>query len=763
MKRPLDKKNSDQKGVFLVLLAILLFAIVGLTVAVIGLGLLSTSKTKFLDSTNLAALAALEAYVNSPNPTLGHDARVVEGIDRAKQILSANRLPGTQNAIQNIGDSAALPGTAGYAAFGTWHQTRPIGLDPCSGAYPCFVEGLPPNPINAVKLDIKTEPGDPVSFPLGNFFGINGFNVSATSLAAIVPRCAAYVMDLSTSVQFETHKPYRAAGQHPCWADSQAISSCVLPATPLPTCCDALFSPYCAAFPDCSVSQVILTQTDSGPNPDEFGFSAIPTASLPPGVPPNCQLPLTGLPNYGSQDAIVWCNYPEQRDLPYSDPGGNRHFKDDYESETSPIGPGGTSTSVYVDKFHEPPFYRGPQPFSNNMLAFNAGLRRMLATQSGTDSSLVVMFSDVIRDREPNVGLTNDLGYLIQLTNLDNGGRRIYDPTSLQNIADPANPEIHPNFIDKGWLPLASNANTNIVLAINTAAAALANFCPSLSSKAIILATDGVSSCYLGSDGISEVCPTAGSPSNIGFFQRAERQLLNTPINASIPNMRELLRQWEISLTTIIDGEGVRPNIFNIASNLAGCGPWQPGIGYATEDPKCYLSYEEARALGYGGFQGSTSNAFVNTNSLDENGAVTGNLSATYNEFMAGTPGVVFGRPLGIFTQLAVDTGGFICPMLNPGPTSSYVDFYQDRGLPGASAPCDSDLDSNPTNDCDKANYACSPCVLRSQYRRPCTGGASCGESNTLTVAPLLQSKAEQAAACARVAVGLNPYTLVSE
>lgn len=748
IKRPLAKTNSDQKGVFLVLLAILLFAIVGLTVAVIGLGLLSTSKTKFLDSTNLAALAALEAYVNSSNPNNAHDARTVEGINRAIEILAANRLPGTQGPIQGIGASSTSPGSAGYAAYGTWHQKQPgPGIDPCGGTYPCFVEGLPPNPINSVKLAINTEPGDPVSFPLGNFFGINGFNVSGTALAAIVPRCAAYVMDLSTSVQFETHKPKRVAPQHPCWADSHSATSCVLPNSPLPGCCNLLpptTTDICNAFPDCSISQVLLTASDGGLNPDNFGYSAIPQNQLPA----SCLTPLTNLSgNYQSDDAVVWCNYPDQRDRLYSAAGGNRHFKDDYENETSPIGPGGATTDVLVDKFHEPPFYRGPQPFSNNMLAFNAGLRRMLATQSGTDSSVVVMFSDVIRDREPNVGLTNDLGYLIQLTNLDNGGRVIFDVPSGQNITDLSNPKIHPNFIDKGWLPLATNAQTNIVLAIKTAADALASFCPSLSSKSIILATDGVSTCFLNSDGVTSNCG-----GDLGFYRRAELQLLNSNINASVPNMRALLRQWEISLTAIVDGEGVRPNIVNIASGDSTCGTWQNGVGFATENPKCYLSYEQARALGYGGFSSPSTNAIVNTNSLDSNGNVTTDLNAAFNDFLAGTPGVVFGRSLGVLTQLAVDTGGFICPMLNPGPTNWYVDLYQDRG----GAACDAV--------CNQASFACSPCVLRSRYREPCTQGGNCSsERYVQTVAPLLQSKAEQAAACARVAVGLNPYTLVSE
>jgi hypothetical protein len=298
-------------------------------------------------------------------------------------------------------------------------------------------------------------------------------------------------------------------------------------------------------------------------------------------------------------------------------------------------------------------------------------------------------------------------------------------------------------------------------LALLDAANTLTNFCPPLSSKSIILATDGVSSLYSNSTGTGYVpILPAGSPPTFSYYRRAEAQLLFNNIGPGIPSIRTLLQQREISLTTILDGSGIRPNYFNISSNNPACGTWTSGTGFTTDNPACYLSYDQARALGFSGQGGGGTQAFVSSASYDDTGAPTAALDQAFNNFTAGNTGWIFGSPVGLFTQLAIDTGGFICPMLEPGPVSNYVNFYNDRG----GAACDSDLDANPANDCNKALHACSPCVLQSRFREPCPQGGSCDDQrNALTVAPTLQSKAEQAAACARVAVGLNPYTLVAE
>ncbi|MBX7143544.1 MAG: hypothetical protein K1X79_03760 [Oligoflexia bacterium] len=771
--RTSGRRPSDG-GFYLAFLAILLLAIIALAVAVLGLGKISASQTGALNSANIAALAALEGFVNSSSPQNAYDARIGDGVARAVALLNANRLPGSQIALSQIDFFPNPPGPNGQVEFGMWYpnlQAAPPGTNPCgniSKPYPCFVPNSNPATVNAVHLSIHTDPAQGVPFDLGSFLGVNTFNVSAESYAAIVPRCSGYGIDISSSTQFGSHKPYIAAQPSPCLSPGWPPSSCNIAA--YPGCCNN-HNDVCLSNTTCSPKLLIDTPDNSGNpaaiNPNEFGLMAIPPANLQA-----CGAPLSPF-WYSSAESYYWCNYPATRDnFNYSTAFGtpytySKHFQDDYVLET--VG----GNQVLVDKYYEPPFYQGAVPFSDFFLGFNVGLRKMQATQSGTDQSLVYPFNTTAVNPIPSSGLTNDLGFLIQLTNLDNAGRRRFVNLGggiWGNQDDAAFPVTHPNYIDRGWYPTASTGNTNLVGALLNIANSLVspnnqpNQCPALSSKSIILATDGVGTCYLTNSGGTNNCGSTYS-----FFQTSTNQLLSQDIEFGvIPSISQILRQRQISLTALVDGQGVRPNFYNIKNPAVNCGNWTPTLGYSldgihsVDSPDCYLTYEQARAQGFGGV--NSPHPFVSYDSFDNNGAVVPAATA-FDQFQNGAAGWIFGESMGVLTQLAVDSGGFICPLLPPLGNNAaqfdanYVDVYNDRG----GTACSADMDPTATQ-CNKALYKCSPCVLKSKFRNPWdpSSGPPTPGLNAQLYAVELKWKSTQAADCVRVAVGLNPYTLVS-
>lgn len=729
---------------YIILVAVMLFMLMGLIVLVIGLGAIGTNKTRLQNAANSGALSALEAYINSADPV--YQTRADAALLRTNQILSLNKMPGTADPLGDL-DLANSGGAeeGGFLEFGMWYAKDPdpsTPTTPCGGVFPCFEpdhnysQSPPPN-INAARVFVKNQSANPLVIKLAGLIGRSNFFLSSNSTAALAPRCVAYLMDVSGSSKYETHPP----------GTTITLNPCNFPGDP-PSCsspqCDSQCNPN-----DCS--QCINWQWNPAkyfPNdsqhPDHIGHAAFRQSSiLPSGVPVDCTDPDA----YSNSEVWAWCNYER-------DPRGGviptfpfRHNHWDYDiasaAETSPFGP------VYIDKLWIPGVYEGPQPLVRNFLAFNAGLRFVDATQSPGDLSVVMAFTSDIRDRFPDPAqqgyeLTNDLGFLIQLTNVENRG-----VTDATHSPIAGMPEIHPNFVDRGWFPISGDSSTNLVKSIYVAAQALHSECLPTARKAIVLATDGVSTCSVTND--SNPLPVCGK--TWPNYLTAENQLLNTDIYGGpphIPFIRQLLTDWEIAFTALLDSAGVRPNFYNIRTNASGC-VYPSGPGAQPTDPKCFLSYEQARAQGFGGIGDPLSFFDYSFDVPSQYGTNTEENAYLY----FGQPGVIFGRPMGVLGKMAIMTGGFMCGLLPTAPVGAYVDFYNDRNGAGCDQPCDT------------LHYKCSPCVLdgASGYRTPTcepTGGIPCSLTNAQVWAPEYLSKSEQAARCAQMTVGLNPFTLVA-
>lgn len=719
----------SESGLYIILVAVMLFMLMGLIVLVIGLGAIGTNKTRLQNAANSAALSALEAYINADPLLVSYGQRADAALLRTNKMLGVNKMPGTAADLGNL-ELAPTLGDGGTLELGMWYAKNPDPGNPPCPDFPCFVPnhdyGLSPPPdINAARVFVRNQSNNPLIINLAGIIGRSNFFLSSNSTAALAPRCIAYVMDISGSSKYETH-PHGA---------QVTLNPCNFPGDP-PSCSLNNCDPQCNPN-DCP--QCIDWQRDPAkyfPDslfPANVGLVAF-RANTVQGI--DCSDP--GI--YGSSSEISnWCNYERDPRGGFVPPFPFRHNRNDYgTAESSPHGP------VFFDKLWIQNVYEGPQPLVRNFLGFNAGLRFVEATQSPGDLSVVMAFTDDIRDRfpDPQQGqgeLTPDLGFLIQLTNVENRGI-----TDAFHVPISGKPEIHPNFIDRGWFPapwVSGGSHTNIVKALYVAASALHSECLPTSRKAIILASDGVSTCSVTND--SNPLPVCEK--NWGRYLIAENQLLNTDIYTTIPFITQLLSDWEIALTALVDSAGVRPNFYNIRTNAQGCNYTSDPNDQPT-DPKCFMTYEQARASGFGGL--GDPHSFFH---YSWEGAPSE--QDAYLQF--GQPGVVFSRPMGVLGKMAIMTGGFMCGLLERGPANAYVDFYGDRG-PHL---CD---DPN----CDTNQYKCSPCVLdgTSGLRKfscdPPT--IPCDFTHAQTIAPQFLSKSEQAARCAQMTAGLNPFTLVA-
>lgn len=745
---------KKESGLYIVLVAMMLFMLMGLIVLVIGLGAIGTNKTRLQNAANSAALAALEGYVNAPASATNHDLKAAHSLSRTNAILGKNTMPGTARELGDLG-LHPLSGPGGELEFGMWFSKDPDPLTPGTPCleYPCFRTYNEPDfvDVNAARVNVHNQSDNPLIVAMAGIIGRSSFFLESNATAALAPRCVGYLMDVSGSAQYETHPRPSAppteqvAPFNPCYSSCGGI--CEAGTCKPPLCEQCLDHPphprgdplrYYPDYVAANAGVAFLRQNQVQPG----------------GINIDCR----EIGNYTSSEAFHWCNYFRSPRFEAPAPGMPfRHNRNDYESERANIE--GTAIDVLVDKLYEPGVYEGPQPLTRNFLAFNAGLRYVESTSSPGDLSVVMAFTSSIRDRYPDPAvpgqgeLTKDMGFLIQLTNVENRGMKRWDgdTTGLP-------PEIHPNFIDRGWFPVsvANGSQTNLVKALEVTANALHSECLPTSRKAIVLATDGVSSCFVTDEPNPQpVCPSIPA---YATYQTAESQLLTTDIYSGapgIPNIKQLLKDWEISLTALVDSSGVRPNFYSIRTNASGCS--YGGLGANPSDPKCFVSYEQARALGYGGlgdplsyfdFSSYVPPALANT---EEN---------AYLNF--GQPGVIFGRPIGALGKIAIETGGFMCGLLGVAPVGAYVDFYGDRkDSSGNTVACDA------TN-CDTSQYQCSPCVLNggSTYRAvTCDpqGGIPCGAANVQLWSTEYLPKSEQAARCVRNTVGLNPFTLVAK
>jgi len=242
-KKTINKKSlQGQRGISLVLLALMAVVIFGLLGLVIAVSSLFSSHARQQDNSNLAAYAAIEAFMRDETPNT-----LTDRISRAKAavdtILEKNRLlyfSGTYNptTVWNGTYATDTP----ELQFGVWFDSAPttcplpaasktdeltgcdctnFSLEAIEGKpfknAPCFIPytetemSVAQTPPNAVRALIRT-PDNSIIAPYASMIakGVsNKTQINAPSIAATVERCTVFLVDVSNSSFGMSHNHYR--------------------------------------------------------------------------------------------------------------------------------------------------------------------------------------------------------------------------------------------------------------------------------------------------------------------------------------------------------------------------------------------------------------------------------------------------------------------------------------------------------------------------------------------------------------------------
>ncbi|WKZ57048.1 MAG: Tad domain-containing protein [Bdellovibrionota bacterium] len=753
--------NHNQRGVYLSLMALATVALLAVLILAIGTGFVLTGRARLKNVANVTALAALERFTSTDESTF--DARANAALARANYILGENSIPGFASMAETLSHaSPGVPGEANRLTLGMYYARPPGGdAQPCGedeSDYPCFVPryfGTTAPPVaNAARVDISV----PITFGLGRFLGQETFLVAASSVATMRPQSTAYLLDVSLSTTRETHRLADSFGVHPCLV-VEGIGGC---SGPSHAACQSLldtpgFYNVCRAckiqanqcYPAWAIKTQELLNHEGEPiwGNDE---GEIPPVSEPffVGLPflreeatKDSQEYLCRDPDLifepGFPERRYWCNTPSPTGGGYPAPPlmGEpvQHLRPHYQTRNTPFG------LVRYDSLFLPGQYEGPQPFIRFFKAFNVGLREVRARATEGDRAMFSAFVGKIRDTYPDPdedgeSLTENLGFLVQLTNAENRGLVEWDGDSIPGT------RIHPNFIDRGWFPIMDadplNNRTNLVVAIYRAAERLMEFSAVGARKTIVLASDGLGICTFNpalanpedpASGIT--CPTNRWNGHVG----SNNQLIQGGLSELYPSIKDMLSVGEISLTVLLDSDRLNLALYNRVNVDAGCGNWFEHNRFIPDNPACYINQENARAFGFvqaapGGEP--QSDWFLDSRSIDEEGVPTIDHETVFSQ----SDGRL-GLAVGVLANLAIGSGGLICPLLEPGAPTQYHDF------------------SDPERDCAAPCPECPPCTLKSEFRQP---------NELLTISPLYLTKTEQAAFCVARAVNAVPFILTA-
>lgn len=723
-------RNSRERGVVIILLigAIVLFMLLaGLT---IGLGIIASIRLSAQNIANAAALAGIEEWVTSATEA-NNAVRANAVLARVNAVVEQGRPPGffiddsNPFGTARFSWSASSEGSGVVVSFGRFYpiDPTPSQAGPCGGGgdevYPCFVEyksaagtqlGSPQAVVNAIRVSVGTPSNNPIIAPFVSVFGIEGVDIAVEATGTLVQRCTAMVVDLSGSSFIDTHPP---------------VPGTFIAPSPFPALLSNNPDGASAAF-----AYNMLYNQDSG------GTRDIRTI--------NCnQVFGAGGINPADAGSVTWCNMRPGRagdseygnvgrpwDLSEYPPGtpwpdapahpaavnpsdqasvrlySRHHYRDDYRPNQSPFY--GNQTFLideYVDNV-----YRGPEPFTSYMQGFNAALRTLQRQQTALDSVAMKGFSGKIVNTIPpfltgggGQTLTSDLGYMIQITNLDNRGT--FTRTAAGGIIEVAQ-QLNPNFIDHGFftVPLSSGsiipASTNLVEVLDEAIAELTQVCPANAKKQIILATDGVSSCSFlthlsaterdeseaADDSPRRVCRSNTAPDAWSNYLLSEQQLIGEDgytipwagvgggptglpqVNGSpYPSIIQRLRDDQIAVTVLMAGAAVEPNFRTfLDADVPPPSPW------AFTENAVVLPYAKALAFGLTGLHENANLEYVNRQSTVPDGWAGDPDEQAFRNL--GSPGFVFRRANGLLARLVMRSGGLWCPLMQPDPDSDCYD-----------------------------------------------------------------------------------------
>lgn len=737
------RHSKKETGIYLTLLAVFLVALAILCALVMGLGYVFTDLTALQNITNLSSLAAIEEFVTTDRVIPDSSApggfrqitfyeRAQKAITRANQVLSENSLLGTSTALGSLSlYPSSSPGSGGELILGNFYREKPPGAEPVTcitKGYPCFVP-VPDlsntSSANAVRIQGK---GQNILAPLASFVGQDLFQIETAALGTIVPRCTAFVLDLSASTTQETHpqNPGTLIGPTDNPPPPPYISNPTF-ASLFAYTASKVIGLNCAQPPDSTYTLPLVHAEQAywcnmnyycgNPDPDHTRSNADEDLAT-----------LNGWDHYVTTRPDV----PGMEKGWWGGPKARCRFPD-YKLVTVPTGSG--DVNFWIDRLRnsDPSVnYTGAQPFNSFLGAANAIFRLLESQANLDDQGILLGFDGSVRSSYPSINpgpakLSRDIGMLAQLTNPDAVETYDIDTSRAAGAPPIVGQAVYPNYTTLLLFPIRSDtAGSNLSEAVQTATSILSSECLPEARKSIILATDAISTCSQATG-----CATFSFDPN---YLTAESELAGL-----VP---ELISR-KIALTVIADGDYVGLNYKNVCKDST-----------CTE----FLTFEEAQAKGYRGDPSApAANIFFDASPVIPADLVgdydtwkttnCGSLSEVLCQnkyafrYAGEKTGVKFPRGAATIFDLAFQTGGLACPMLPLCTTG-----------PG----CTEAVQPGCLNNCyeDKDNNSDTPCTLKNSNRVPGT---------FQTCSPQAVSKLEFAERCAKDAVAKNPFVLAEE
>lgn len=218
-----------ESGVTLVTIALSLVVLVGLLGFAIDSFFATTSKTQYQASADAAALGAVEEYLAqrdlaplaSPATLAGHARDAAQRLLQlnTNNLVSRKLMSGFVNPTLTLNPGGVGTGDSGTVTAGYWFTADPDSADfrppnwdaECAGGAPCFVPlqslSVPPGEPepNAFKVTLATNPANGIRTMFMKVLGAEQYGVTASAIATTIPRRAAFMLDLSSSIHSDTH------------------------------------------------------------------------------------------------------------------------------------------------------------------------------------------------------------------------------------------------------------------------------------------------------------------------------------------------------------------------------------------------------------------------------------------------------------------------------------------------------------------------------------------------------------------------------
>lgn len=192
------KRAAARRGSVLPMVAICMVPMIGMLALAIDIGMVAVARSQAQNAADSGAMAGARTITGNTGQNLGNAP--VNAITAAtSNSIFGNYVQGSPKSISNPSADTYVSGQVTVQCGGFSYVYN--DGNPAAEGFQLTMPGVPTGePYSSVQVTVNAT--SPTSF--GRIFGLNAFNVSATSAAVHRPRDVIIIMDLSGSMRFES-------------------------------------------------------------------------------------------------------------------------------------------------------------------------------------------------------------------------------------------------------------------------------------------------------------------------------------------------------------------------------------------------------------------------------------------------------------------------------------------------------------------------------------------------------------------------------